>query len=232
MKAPILFVFLGIISAQPLVHASVISIPNSSFELPAVNVQDYSTPSNWTLTENVTGTGRTYNNSIKNPAVKPAGMDGAQFTAIYLDNNDSDALTPDLALSAALTSANLGTLTAETNYSLTAAFAGTNNGSPRTYGLAILANGVSVAEQTFNTNTLNGDGSFLDKTISFDTTAQPALVGQNLSVRLLYTSTYSFGRELFMDNVRLTAVPEPSAMAFIFGTATLLSVWLRRRVSK
>lgn len=133
------------------------------------------------------------------------------------------------------TAASLGTITANTTYTLTVALA--NGGIPSDdFGtlsdtLALTANGTPFTSSIIPDSTIPGTSTesgqsggnslntFTDFTLTFKTGASGGPIGENLGIQISATnnvlsSVYSY---LNADNVRLDAVvPEPSTYALMF----------------
>lgn len=221
-------VFAGVLATAVAASAQVIPVPNGSFEDGAPS---YGTPPSWTYVSDGSSQGRNDNMQVKTTPA-PTGIDGVQFAALYLDNNDDfpTNATPDLPLTSTLTSSDLGVIAADTVYTFTLAMGGVNNGTPREYDLNILANGAVAASQTFGIDDLS-DAAFLDKAVALDTSVLSGVVGQTLAVQLVLRSSFSFGRELLLDNARMVAspVPEPSSVAALIALGGLALAVSRRR---
>ena len=78
--------------------------------------------------------------------------------------------------------------------------------SYKSVGFELLANGVPVA--TLPSATLTEGANFTDFSLSFDTASNSGVVGQNLTVAVVYTYTGPYNRSAYFDNVRLTEVPD------------------------
>jgi hypothetical protein len=97
------------------------------------------------------------------------------------------------------------------------------------YRVDLLAGGVVIAQDN---NSLAGsipDGEFATSTVDFSTGAAHAQLGQPLGIRLvnLNVADGSFPAsdlEVDFDNVRLTAVPEPSSLTLLVLAALLIGV--------
>jgi hypothetical protein len=73
-----------------------------------------------------------------------------------------------------------------------------------------------------------------DTTLTFDTTIDPSIVGQAITIQLDFYSTSPFLRNAYFDNVRLdavSAVPEPSTYALMLCSLSVLVWTIRRRSS-
>lgn len=96
------------------------------------------------------------------------------------------------------------------------------------YRVDLLAGGQVIASD--NNALLPAEGTFLTSQFSLSVGASHLLAGQSLGIRLVNLNAAP-GIEVNFDNVRLDAIaiPEPAAVASLFGTATLALAVLRRR---
>jgi hypothetical protein len=131
------------------------------------------------------------------------------------------------------TAQNLGTMTVGETYTIKAdIFAGPGDGG-QLYGAKIsLVNQVSATPTTtFNTQTVDGlaNTTFVADAFNFSYTATPADNGQPLVllIEALDNGTNTQSRRGGIDNVRLTAIPEPSAA--LLGSLAALGLLRRRR---
>jgi hypothetical protein len=123
------------------------------------------------------------------------------------------------------------TFAADTAYSLVVALGSRNDSTDFTASLdvVILAGATPIASATFRNNAF--DGTFAD--YSLDYAYNPAhfgLIGQPLTIRFLENNTVSAG-ELDIDNIRMTAIPEPASAALLLGLGVLGFGLARRRPS-
>jgi hypothetical protein len=207
---------------------TLISIPNYSFEgdtVPSTGA-DYNTPSDWTFAQTNTGgeSGISQINSATNGGFI-LGQDGSNYWVPSDFNNSS---TPyGTSTDTLTTSAPVGTFAANTTYTLTVALADPADGTPsseKEIGFQLLANGTPVAESL--SNDIEQGAAFQDKTLTFDTASNSSVVGQQITIQLVYTYYGAYNRSAYFDNVRLTASQDsgggtpPSAV----NTTTLLSI--------
>lgn len=124
------------------------------------------------------------------------------------------------------------TFSANTAYSVVVAVGSRNNAGAFTASLdvVLLAGATQIASATFRNTAF--DGTFADYSLEYAyTPAHFGLIGQPLTIRLLENNSVSAG-ELDIDNIRMTAIPEPASAALLLGLGALgLGVTRRRRVS-
>jgi fibronectin type 3 domain-containing protein len=197
-----------------------ISVPNYSFELDQQAA--YIVPQDWILT---TAGDATVQQISTNASNSPpyTGVDGTYYWSPAVENTST---TPYGTGTATLTtSSSLGTFAANTQYSLTVALGtGGNTDDLSNYqvGFQLLANGTPVATYTAPTSGTNaippggaytGPTGLADYSLSYSTSGQSQVVGQNITVALVYTYTGAYNRNAYFDNVRLTqtgTAPAPS----------------------
>lgn len=167
--------------------------------------------------------------------------DGDNVALIFLSG---DVGTTEVGLGQTLSS----TLTANTDYTLSVDVGNINSGDATNgtffdlsgfpgYRIELLAGGVLLAEDFELTDSPIGEGEFALRELTFSTGAAPALLGQDLEIRLfnLNLADANFpgaDLEVDFDNVRLDAssnleIPEPGALA-LFGLG-LAGLCLARR---
>lgn len=174
-----------------------VAVPNPSFELDQTG---YNVPVNWAFTS-VPGISGSY--ALQEVGKGNAtGVDGTNYWAPS-DFNPSNA--PYGTTTALLTSAqSLGTFAANTGYALTVALADpADNTDPSTklVGFNLLANGKIVSQFAF-ASLVPGAG-FQDFTLKFYTSSHPEVVGQAITVALVYSYSGAYNRAVYFDNVRL-----------------------------
>ena len=196
--------------------AQTLSVPNSSFETPALgnggdNLSASSTSNNWTWALN---NGQT--EGIENPSGKFSGdntgtgaitgADGANAAFVNAGGtNGSGTIT---------SAASLGAVSAGNTYTLTVAVGNPSGGGtqqPGSFTIELFVNGVvATSFPLTNADTSITDGTFADFTTSFTATAAQA--GGALTAQLYHVNqgTGNGNAQLFFDNVRVTGVVAPA----------------------
>jgi hypothetical protein len=229
--------FLALLLVTPVLSLSAasITVPNFSFESPALSAGannnggngDTTTITDWTISAPPGNT----NNGVYHPVAGftstnplPPPADGDQLAYLVPGGENTSSLT---------TSASLGTVAANMLYTLTVAVGNRSDNlffDTGTYTIDLLANGVSVAEATRAGSTV-AHGTFSDLSATFTSPTSGPLIGESLTIRLSATAG-SDNDEAIFDNVRLTAtpVPEPAISTMIVSGMAILA-WLRRHKS-
>jgi hapalindole biogenesis HpiC1 cyclase-like protein/PEP-CTERM motif-containing protein len=218
-------------------NAAPITVPNFSFETPVLSSGGVTNGGNgdtiaitsWTISSTNT------NNGVYHPAA--GAFSSVDPLPAPADQNQVAYLIPDAESSSSITTtASVGTIAANTMYTLTVALGNrldTSFFDSGLYTIDILANGVSVAEATRSGNTI-AHGAFSDLSAIFTSSAAGPLIGQSLTLQLSASSGFG-GNEAIFDNVRLTAtvVPEPGMWEMILiGLVTLLGAQRLRRIRR
>ncbi len=211
--------FVGVASAVP------VTVPNFSFESPAQGSGGVGggSPTSWTLA----GSGGVYrpNSDFSSTNPLPAPADGNQYA--FLE-------APTSGASASVTSGVLGTVDANTIYTLTAAIGNRNNAVRMAddYLIELLVDGSPVASNTLLDGYSNiPAGTFVDLVAGY----QSSVAGGDLSIRLTHSSNDATFRQGAFDNIRLDAlqVPEPPSLAIwgLFGLVGCCgtTVWRKRK---
>jgi hypothetical protein len=227
-----------LLAAVPPANATSIVVPNFSFESPALpdgfnntgGNGDTSAITDWTITAPAGNT----NNGVYHPV---SGFTSTDPLPAPADGNQLVYLVPGTAMTSSITNTDpLTSIAANTTYMLTVALGNRNDTQTLTfdtgtYTLDILANGVSVAQNSLAGSAV-AHGTFTDLSTSFISTLP--FVGENLSVRLSATGGSENDEGIF-DNVRLTAtttpsgsVPEPGNTAVLLAAATTMLAMVRR----
>ena len=201
-------------------HAAAVIVPNSSFDTPTLADGGFGLPAtSWTGAavfnpQDAQFSGSSGSGNLPSPAL------GQQCA--YLGSSSLGSLA---------TTSPLTNILADTAYRLTVAL-GSRLDFPTdpigTVTLSFLANGTPIpgGSTTITTNTTAISlGTFADFTTSFTTNASSPQIGQNLTASISYTG----GRQVMIDNVRVdaTAVPEPTSTILLASALSFL--WQRRR---
>jgi hypothetical protein len=217
-------------------NASSITVPNFSFESPALSDGanntggngDTTAITNWTISAPAGNT----NNGVYHPI---SGFTSTDPLPAPADGNQLVYMVPGAGMTSSITNTNsLTTIAANTTYMLTVALGNRNDTQVLTfdtglYTIDILANGVSVAENTLSGSAV-AHGTFSDLSTSFLSTLP--FVGESLTVRLSATGGSANDEGIF-DNVRLTAttasgsVPESANTALLLAMAAMALAMLR-----
>jgi len=214
--------------------ARAVTVPNFSFELPALsngannNGGNGNTTaiSDWTISAPAGNT----DNGVYHPL---AGFTSTNPLPAPADGNQLVYLVPGIGNTSSITtSASLGAVAANMLYTLTVAVGNRSDNlffDTGTYTIDLLANGVSVAEAALAGSTI-AHGTFSDLSATFTSPASGPLIGESLTIRLSATAG-SNNDEAIFDNVRLTAtaVPEPTTWALLGMGAVAL--FARRRTA-
>jgi fibronectin type 3 domain-containing protein len=207
-----------------------ITVPNYSFE--ADNQSNYIVPQDWLLTSaGDTGAAQQIC-SDAGCGLSLTGVTGTYFWSPGITNNG--ALPYGTETATLTTSASLGVFGSDEQYTLTVAMAAANPSASQV-GFELLANGVPVATFTAPTtgnNALNSTG-LQDYSLSFSTVSNPQVVGENITVALVYTYTGEYLRNAYFDNVRLTQAlevgapvpPAPTSLAATPGSGQVSLTW-------
>ena len=227
------------LTTAPAARATTNAVPNLSFESPMLQPGANNNGGNgdttaipgWTITA---PSSSGINNGIYHPIggftttnPLPPPADANQIAYLFPGNTG--------ATSSITTTSSVSSIAANTTYMLTVALGNRNDNlffDTGLYTIDLLANGVSVAE-----NTLAGSavprGSFVDLSTSF--LSNPTLMGESLTIRLSATAGTPNDEGIF-DNVRLTAtttgpvsVPDPANTAVLLGFAAVALAVVRAR---
>ena len=221
--------------AAPSLFAMDITVPNFSFELPVQvsggndnggnGTNDTTAIQDWTITAANTNNGVYFPSSgftTTNPLPAPA------------DGNQVAFVTPAIGDSASITTTNsLGLIQASTTYKLTVALGSRSDAVSFTtgvYTIDVLANGVSVAENTLSGSTIPV-GTFTDLSATFTSPVSGGVDGESLTIMITAMANSGSDQGIF-DNVRLTAdaVPEPGTTALLLGGGAVALLLGRRAV--
>lgn len=194
-----------------------IAVPNHSFE----DAAGYWAAGPWTNASTPSPNGDP--GVVEVSTTARVGKDGNNFLLLHMENGNPSggtgyfyALSPDL-----------GTFQANTLYSLTVSIAlGQGDGwqPEASAGIGLRANGVNQNLTYFEGTSLSAD--FADRTVVLDTSTNPGVVGQSISVVLAHEHRGNYFRGIGFDNVRLTAIPEPAHWAGLMGLLVLGLAWV------
>jgi hypothetical protein len=206
-----------------------ITVPNYSFELD--NESAYIVPQDWTLTSS--GTSSVVQDICSNSAcsLSLTGVTGTYYWAPAINNSGTSPYGTGTAT--LTTSASLGTFAANSQYVLTVAL-GANNPSYSQVGFELLANGVAVATFTAPTSGSNAITStgLTNYSLTFSTVGNSSVVGENITVALVYTYTGQYLKPAYFDDVTLTQALEnglppvtPTGLTATAGTGQVALAW-------
>lgn len=213
--------------------AAPISIPNFSFELPAQADGTFiASATNWVETGSGAHEAGAFNPTNASftgatGSTLPGTAHGAQGAFLHAGGTAGVTLT---------TAASLGTIQANTTYTLTVALGSMTN-FPATgqsisqAAFTILGNGSAIpgGQFTLDARTIPV-GTFTDYTIAFSTGATGPLIGQSLTVNVGYAA--DLDSAIVADNVRLDASPVPEPTAAVLLAASSIVMLRRRRGAK
>ena len=214
--------------------ASAVTVLNHSFEIDVAPTPDggFSGPAVTSWTDINSGgdpsTGRgTYNPSESEltgagGSGTGVGGDGSTVFTTYTGN----ALNAYAGLSQVLPGT---TLTAGTVYTMTVAIADYLTNTPANWHLAISTSSMAFGSYLNDFSGLGSnltDGQFKDFSVSYTATGAEGQIGEDLKITL-WGQNDGTGTHVAFDNVRFTAVPEPSAA--LLGGLGLLFLARRRR---
>ncbi len=202
--------------------AALIPVINAGFEAPVLGDGQYQELLGWDLSEYVDG-------GAYNPptAAYPAEAPEGNNVAWLWDEGASVYMSQTL----------LSVLTANTHYTLEVEvgdpldYDGFGMTGFPGYRVELLAGGTVLS---FDNNTLNiTEGTFETSVVTFFAPSGHANLGDALEIKLINLAAP--GAEVDFDNVRLTAIPEPSTLAMFgigAGVMGLVSIRRRRREQK
>ena len=217
----------------PRLSAATLAVSNPSFETPATPddsfiVSDSAGPDGWSLYNSVPHIYRTF--GVLNPNGTPLFNEPVPHGS----NVGVTFLLETGVAEAGLEQTLADTLQPNTQYLLSVAVGnladppGSDmidfNGFPG-YRIELTAGGVMIAQD--NNSLTPAEGEFLTSVILYTTGANPARMYEPLGIRLVNLN--GPGVEVNFDDVRLTAVPEPSAYAAALGGAALAFAVANRR---
>lgn len=142
----------------------------------------------------------------------PGGVPGGDNVAAVASSAGGGVLSQTLA----------ETLAADTTYMLTVDVGNRLDVSFSAYAIELIAGGVTLASGS-SPSPNPAAGTFLTKTIVFNSSSNPDQLGQNLVIRL---SATGIGQADF-DNVRLT-IPEPVSLLMMSVGVFVLPIYRRR----
>lgn len=217
-------------------HAATITLFNGNFEGGTNGSPDYD-PNDWTVTENTTN----------NEVYAVAGLNGFTSTLLHFKDR-TDTASPSVFQN--LSSSNAG-LTADTYgaYTLTLDLGWRNDrisGGAATGNATLLFELVNLTDSSvlasdtytllqrstplFNVYTL--DNPALQIALNYDNTSG-AIAGNTVGLRISRidadNTAVNGDSTLWMDNLSITAVPEPSAYGLLGAGALASAAFLRRR---
>jgi hypothetical protein len=220
--------------------AAPISVPNFSFEDPALNpgensnggngLNDTTAITDWTITAPPSSA---QNNGVFFPT---SGFSSTNPLPAPADSDQTAYVFPGAAggTCSIATTNSLGTVAADMLYTLTVALGNwsVQSFNSGTYTIEILANGTAVASNTLAGSSIT-QGTFEDLSANFTSPASGGVVGESLTIRLSGLAGAN-NDEGFFDNVRLdasAAVPEPGACTLLIVAAAGTFICCRRNTA-
>jgi hypothetical protein len=219
----LLLVVSAVLPLPNMAHAQIIPVANASFEADVVasGTIDYSNLEDWTAS------GDSYYGATNPSPSLGAYQNGSNVATVAVSGGGLGSLQQTLS----------STFQANTVYTLTVAegnLDGFPSGTSNTY-VSLLAGATSVAKSIPVFAPQYSTSSFMDTSLIFDTSTDPSIVGQAITIQLDCDSTSPYQIAADFDNVRLDAVsstPEPSTYALLLsGMGVLLWVSRRRLIS-
>lgn len=123
----------------------------------------------------------------------------------------------------------VGTIAGGTTYTLTVAVGWRAGTTLMPYGIDLLANGTPLTP-TNSVLTAPTSGNFVDNSKTYFIPTGSALVGDALAIQLTGTGNDATAAQVYFDNIRLDAIPEPSAaLMLLAGLGILGRIGGRRR---
>jgi len=226
---------LSLVCAGTTAHATLINIPNASFESPSTYTGTGTTTGlipGWT--DNL-GLGDGYGTETITSyfATAPPATSGNNFTALANYKLDT--------ASTLTSAASLGTIAASTQYTLTVALGNVSApdtipyGSPGPVSFSLLSDGTPLATQVVPNGTIP-NATFEDFTLTYDSPGSGSVIGENLTIQLeampqstaLYLAAFdNLTLDATPEESDLSTVPELSTSALLVSGGLLLS-WLMR----
>jgi len=229
----------SLVLTMTLAHATLIAIPNASFESPSTYTGTGTTTGlipGWTDTLGV-GDGYGTETITSYFATAPAATSGNNFAALANYKLDT---------AATLTSAaSLGLIAASTQYILTVAIGNLSApdtipyGAPGPISFSLLGDGTPLATQVVPNGTVP-NATFEDFTLTYDSPSSGTVIGDDLTIQL---EAMPQAKALYLagfDNVTLDAtpedsdppaVPEPSTRVLLISGALALGWYIRRKLA-
>lgn len=227
----------AVLSSGTLGRAQSIAVPDFSFESPAVP-GTYQDNSGIGVGSAIPGTGDAWyylGGFIQSGS--PVGVQDASANGFTAGANPDGTQVGYVNNGAWMGSTALTIVQPNTTYTLTVSEGNRGGGFAQSAGFSLaLAFGSTAGDPGLTNsaswgNSLHVDyanspavGTFGDYTVSFTTGASGGAVGQSLFVLLgSDANTGSFANPIDYDDVRLTAVPEPSVIALAMGGLVMLA---------
>jgi hypothetical protein len=242
MKIPTLIAvsILAALSAFPLRAQTTVTtpivVPNASFET-------YTSPG-WTFSNSTIASGWVFNvghgsefgvGSISSDYSSEGAASGSSYAFI---NNDYPGVVDTIT-----SAASLGTITAETTYTLSVAIGNPSApdhslyGQPGPVSFSLLANGQVFATTTVPNYTV-ANGTFQDFSLTYTTPSTGSIIGDSLTIQLATLpeeqTAYKPGFDkVTLDEVMIEAAPEPAtSILVVLGSASLVGLMLWRRLGR
>ncbi|MEP2775098.1 MAG: PEP-CTERM sorting domain-containing protein [Luteolibacter sp.] len=207
-----LFALVAVTTMAAASHCDAVTILNPGFELPAHTANDGTDPTNWTVVETITGTNPDRQVRTRNTGARSGAM-SVQLGAGNSNHEGQLYQTVTTAIGQLYTFSIWGSVL-------------NNSNTPELQNFRVdLVDGTGVAGTSLANVTSAGTLSTTYKEFTVNFTA--ISTETTIWIRDISTAGTADGNDIFLDDVSITAIPEPSAAALLGLGA--LSLVLRRR---